>query len=506
MQKSHLLRLFVSCMLVAAIYACTKHDLPYATDPVVRPYTVAQAKTFYESYLDVSRAGDEGSGPLAPMDYRLDWEQALPSFDSLLSSVDVPINLSRRYFHLQQVESDSCYLQPIYPKLVVVKEHPRNLEGVYLRYYLPSAEQMSRQPSSFYDGLLNSHPKYGFSGMSIYATLSGHPVCAVTYRDSHVQTYALLYDRKGTLEENAALLDSLLATARVFRTVEPASRATGEDQGGSGDPGNGREIEVVVIEGKRPPIPTIPDYPPPVPDMGIEERVFGGGGGGGGGSGTQTESGDDENPDEDEEEEEEEETDSLSTYKYNDKIQFTDERIEELLDSLFEDCMGKTLIMELGNVTIQTGQDANNSNGSIINLREHSKYGYRSYVLMEELIHCYQQQRDSHSVHPFPSIHYEIEAKVGWMMYLQRTGNELNAAQTKALLGHSYRGVVDLVDCLEIGVEYSNIFYQTAYQDAIYYLRHMKNGTVYPEDRYPQTNGSENWGFTNIYFLSIDCL
>lgn len=72
MQKSHLLRLFVSCMLVAAIYACTKHDLPYATDPVVRPYTVAQAKTFYESYLDVSRAGDEGSGPLAPMDYRLD--------------------------------------------------------------------------------------------------------------------------------------------------------------------------------------------------------------------------------------------------------------------------------------------------------------------------------------------------------------------------------------------------------------------------------------------------
>ena len=168
--------------------------------------------------------------------------------------------------------------------------------------------------------------------------------------------------------------------------------------------------------------------------------------------------------------------------------------------------MGKTLIMELGNVTIQTGQDANNSNGSIINLREHSKYGYRSYVLMEELIHCYQQQRDSHSVHPFPSIHYEIEAKVGWMMYLQRTGNELNAAQTKALLGHSYRGVVDLVDCLEIGVEYSNIFYQTAYQDAIYYLRHMKNGTVYPEDRYPQTNGSENWGFTNIYFLSIDCL
>jgi len=489
-------------MLVAAIYACTKHDLPYATDPVVRPYTVAQAKTFYESYLDVSRAGDEGSGPLAPMDYRLDWEQALPSFDSLLSSVDVPINLSRRYFHLQQVESDSCYLQPIYPKLVVVKEHPRNLEGVYLRYYLPSAEQMSRQPSSFYDGLLNSHPKYGFSGMSIYATLSGHPVCAVTYRDSHVQTYAFLYDRKGTLEENAALLDSLLATARVFRTVEPDSRVTGEDQGGSGEPSNGVEIEVVVIEGKRPPIPIIPDYPPPVPDMGIEERVFGGGGGGGGGSGTQTESGDDENPDEDEEE-----TDSLSTYKYNDKIQFTDERIEELLDSLFEDCMGKTLIMELGNVTIQTGQDRSNFNwaSSSINLKNHPIYGYRDYVLLEELIHTYQyQQLKEYFVER--QLNLEIEAKVGWMMYRERIGKPLSKElQQKAFFtDEGIASINRLTKHYSRNTTDSNLAFQEDYMLFVHALTMNKNKKDYKSYTFSTT--LSDWNFNQLDALMVACI
>jgi len=236
--------------------------------------------------------------------------------------------------------------------------------------------------------------------------------------------------------------------------------------------------------------------------VGIEERVFGGGGGGGGGSGTQTESGDDENPDEDEEE-----TDSLSTYKYNDKIQFTDERIEELLDSLFEDCMGKTLIMELGNVTIQTGQDRSNFNwaSSSINLKNHPIYGYRDYVLLEELIHTYQyQQLKEYFVER--QLNLEIEAKVGWMMYRERIGKPLSKElQQKAFFtDEGIASINRLTKHYSRNTTDSNLAFQEDYMLFVHALTMNKNKKDYKSYTFSTT--LSDWNFNQLDALMVACI
>ena len=134
-----------SCLLVGIVvglWMCSK-------EPTVPPigakeplYSVAKARAYYDGASCTTRTIAE-PGPLTPGDYSLDWDQAEVSLDSLLSSVDVPINMQYRYYRYLQPESDSVELVPIYSKLVVVKEHPTLLEGCYIRHLMPARSMIS---------------------------------------------------------------------------------------------------------------------------------------------------------------------------------------------------------------------------------------------------------------------------------------------------------------------------------------------------------------------------
>ena len=79
------------------------------------------------------------------------------------------------------------------------------------------------------------------------------------------------------------------------------------------------------------------------------------------------------------------------------------------------------------------GQDGNyyDYTNNTIHLQNHDKYGYRDYVLLEELIHAYQYQYYGEESNMQRTLNNEIEAKVGWLAYRERMQNPLTSTQNR---------------------------------------------------------------------------
>ena len=406
-----------SCLLVGIVvglWMCSK-------EPTVPPigsneplYSVAQARAFYHRTGTTTRA-IAASGPLTPGDYALDWERAEVSLDSLLSSVDVPIDMQYRYYRYLQPAPDSVELVPIYSKLVMVKEHPTLLEGCYIRYAMPARSMIRAYPDYDYDALLNSRPKTGFTGVSLYTDLHGWPMCVAYYYEGELLFDAFLFDKAHTLEENLEQLYNLIGDLTVARCSQATTRAQKDSP-----ILDGGQIEEIVCIGQRPqtedPEPEIvfdknSDHPKPI-NFKVETGLGSGGGSSSGNNGSDN---------------------SDSSSKHNDKIKFEDEETEEavepLLDSISQDCMGKTLLEALDGVTIKIGAHQDQFSNNTIFLKNNETYGYRDYVLMEELIHCYQRQIQGNKAN-LRELDNEIEAKVAWYIYKQyRAKKNLNQHQ-----------------------------------------------------------------------------
>lgn len=479
------LRFGVLIGVILGFWMCSKEP-DVAPQKAQEPlYSVAKARAFYDQASTTTRSVVE-SGTLMPGDYSLDWEQAEVSLDSLLSSVDVPIEMQYRYYRYLQHETDSVELVPIYSKLVVVKEHPTLLEGCYIRYMMPARSMIRAYPDFDYDALLNSRPKTDFTGVSVYTDLNGWPMCVAYYYEGELLFDAFLFDKAHSPEENIELLYDLLDDLTVARCSQVETRGTETDQDDE-TPNDGGGIEEVVIVAKRPsngdpfedeqPFPELPD--PVLPE-------FGGGGSSSSGSSNSSSSDGEDN-----------------SSQHNDKIKFEDEEtkeiIEPLLDSISQDCMGQTLLAALDGVTIKigTGQNGYNSENNTIELSPHEKYSYRDYVLMEELIHRYQYQQG----YTTKCIEKEIEAKVGWVLYLERHNRNLTRSQAIAQLGHSSKGVISLVACYaDFNIGYGYPAFDISYQETINHLR-----ANYPEDQYPFIGITSLQTFENLQSLSINC-
>ncbi|MBQ2843247.1 MAG: hypothetical protein IJE69_03225 [Alistipes sp.] len=400
-----------SCLLVGIVvglWMCSK-------EPTVPPigakeplYSVAKARAYYDGASCTTRTIAE-PGPLTPGDYSLDWERAEVSLDSLLSSVDVPIDMQYRYYRYLQPETDSVELVPTYSKLVVVKEHPTLLEGCYIRYIMPARSMRSAYPDYDYDALLNSRPKTNFTGVSLYTDLNGWPMCVAYYYEGDLLFDAFLFDKTHTLEENIERLYNLIDDLTVARCSQARTRGTETNQ----DDGKPIDIEKVIVTETwqdlldrlltKLELENAHLYDLPQPDIG-DSAGFGDSGSGGASSGNSGD-GDGEN----------------NTSDHNSKIEYEDketkELIEPLLDSISQDCMGKTLLDALDGVTIKIGANQDQFIKNTIFLENDETYGYRDYVLMEELIHCYQRQYHGADATNSKTLNYEIEAKVGWYIY-----------------------------------------------------------------------------------------
>lgn len=503
------IRSFVGAALLAGLAVSCASDeetAAYRGAPVCR-YTVPEAMQTYARTVARSSRTEEEAGPLAPGAYRLDWAAARISIDSSLYSADVPIEMAYAYGRYRPGAADSAAIAPVYAAMVTVRNPASGGSSCYLRFYVPDDDHLAAHGPSDYANLLNSNRKTGYSGLSIYATLGGEAVAVGRYEEGLLDAYAFLYEEGRTFEANFERMRELLEGLQLVRVrrIPAQSRASDPPKGDGTGKTDGNYIwdnggiETVVIIGKRPPKPE-PDPEPeerfelPIPS---EDGNWPGGSGkndGGGGGGTSSSSSSDGNSD-----------DSEKEYEWNIEIKYEDEQVGELLDSLGMDCMGKTLIRSLDGVTILTGQDGNYYDyaNNTIHLQNHDKYGYRDYVLLEELIHCYQRENRPNNGAPVPKLNDEIEAKVGWLLYLDRNGRSLTPQQAVAQLGFGYLNVYTLAYYTGGFGVFANrsdntMLYDDLYMDARDALTVKYQGYYFSEKR-------DDWEMVNLINLLKDC-
>lgn len=504
-------RIFYSIILslfAAVACFCSKHEAEFVkkTDSDAVLLSVSEARQYVESLLRTgTRSADTANdNPLVLGNFSMDWEQSESSVGDILYSLDIPVNSEYKYYSVGFDSLDNYLFTPIYHKMVVVKEGLTETLDAYLRFYIPDREHTLSHSESYYDALLNSDVKTEFTGMSVYSTLDGFPVAAGRYSDGVLEESAFLFDTLRPIAENAArlarLLDGRLA-ARVRNVSGGSTRAqTGSDYGKS----EGLvDIDAVEIVGYRPIKPKI-EFHHNFEDIRwnclndpLADDGFGRGGGGGGGSSAGSNG---EGPDDG------------KKYPKNPRIETDDPNICEDLDEFLKDCMGQILVGSL-NVNVQIipnspgckQETIYNMIGGQLASQKFTIYlssNYRDYAFMEELIHVHQKINKTKEWANQHKLNNEIEAKLGWVLYLNRQNKGDNISIDWALGGRDGRDIfLELANCFIQKGSNNDEFYDL-YGQTVSFLRKVKaysDETKYPFDQnYKQTD--------TLMKLMEDCL
>ncbi len=502
----------ILAMLILSV-SCTREELPSVRRAATAQYTVSEARACYERTLAAGTRAAE-AGPLTAGAWRPDWDRAAVSIGSTLYSVDVPLSSAEyRYYRYADRTSDSLLPFALPVRLVTVRNPETGGECCYLRYYLPDAAYAAAHDEADYDRLLNSRPKKGFTGRSVYVSLDGYVIAAGRYERGLLTDYAFWFDETRTEEECEADMRRLLDGLRVgrCRASQPTTRVDHPKPTENGenpkkddkepDPLDWGGLECVVIEGIRPEKPVI-RYELPVDDF--PAAVSGNSGATWGGSGGLGGEGDSSNS-----------SDDSDGFPDNPDIKFEDPRVKDLLDSLVKDCMGRRLIRSLDGVTVLTEQDANRFDPvtNTIFLKPHDKYGYRDYVFMEELIHSYQYQRRGNGDGRFPTLNDEIDAKVGWLTYINKQIAYRAVTPGKSQLGENAEAMYWMADLLSFDVGPLSYDFTELYLLAKESLQGLQTKdrdspflvNCYTPERYPFQYERMSQGLDTIYKLLEDC-
>lgn len=482
--KKIILFAFMAILLILGVLSCTSDPsasiqlaagvISSGSDPI----TVTEARHSFENCGPLTRSIEEESAILSLGNFTPDWSQARISIAGPISSTDVPVHGEFCYYRYFTDEYDRPTFTPIYHKLVVVKMEPSGAISNYLRFYIPDPEHARTHLPEDYDELLNSLPKGDFTGLSIYTSLEGMPVCAARYADGILQEDVFLYDAAHTFEENETALRKMLDQLQVVYSVEqPKTRAEALSE--KDDLVEGGGIEEVYVYARRPVnqfrvIYLEPDLArPTISDRWLDEGgILGGGGSGGGGAagggGGMT------NP-------LEMKGKDYSSNKHI-RIYSDNDRVEVFLDSLRKDCLGEKVIGSIrSKVEIRTGFRKSNTIPSGFRIYDttiwtefYIKMGsdLNDFSLLEELFHIHQYNHARNKDEILKrKLNIEIEAKLCWYMYRKKSG-------TMAGVGKSLRegegklAFETLRNCIMAGDTQSTGFRQ-AYRDAAVALRAM---------------------------------
>lgn len=439
--------------------SCRTDDSDSATPPeTVRRFSLEEALAACEQARSQTRAAND-EGVLAPGETDIFWETAAYSQNEYGASYDVEIFVDRCYQTVRTLPDGRSLGDLILPRLVVVKaaEIYERTTTAYLAYYIPDPDESRSPVDDPAAGLLNSLPKPGFSGRILYTSLAGFPVAAAKYGDGELLDHAFLFEETDSFSILRSIehYNRLVADIRVSPVRENGYEETRTVNSEDGLPKDGSTIispvEVIVSndEGDTAPEITIPIIPDidwknfrPTNPVGLVPPGRPGAGPGGN-SGRDNSDSDDSNRD---------------GYSKNPNIRVYDDVTQELLDELYDDCMGQTLLKSINhNISIyidnipQADLDrysSNNldqylgkngalpiyNNGTLETIKIFfadggAKGRKRGYVLMEELIHAYQRQALSRNDYNNQKLNNEIEAKVGWFLYLNRKNEGIDRVE-----------------------------------------------------------------------------
>lgn len=464
-------------MLVFVVCGCSEQvvkDAGLSATPAA--FSVDQARSYFERVATPTRAGAE-DGAFTLGAYTVDWSRAAISSGEERCSFDVPVQGEFRYYRYRLDGEGQPRFSPIYHKLVVVKDLGTDEMGSYLRFYIPSPDYAAGRREEDYDRFLNNSRKGDFSGLAVYTSLDGFPVCAVRYVEGVWREEAFLGDESRPKAESTAHLRRMLDGLNVVWSVEGAkTRAKVQSEN---DYWGEFDIDAVEIWGKHENhFAFMGDGRSTTSPSGDESGSTNGGGGGGGGGGL--------NPF----------SPPSEKYRENENIKIASdskEKVESILDSLRKDCMAGKIIGSIQeNVIIRTGFFGGSVMRPTAYIFEDGviwgdyaiKMGSRldDITLLEELFHTRQCSGKTFEEYGGMRLNNEIEAKLCWYMYRKKIGNMKNVSS------YMIEGDGDVVfrqlrTCVLSGDTQSDTF-RNAYRSAASVMRQMSRSYADPA-RYP---------------------
>lgn len=494
--------------------SCRTDDSDSATPPeTVRPFTLEEALAACEQARSQTRAADD-EGVLAPGETDIFWETAAYSQNEYGASYDVEIFVDRCYRTVWTLPDGRSLGDLILPRLVVVKaaEIYERTTTAYLAYYIPDPDESRSPVDDPAAGLLNSLPKPGFSGRILYTSLAGFPVAAAKYGDGELLDHAFLFEETDSLSILRSIehYNRLVADIRVSPVREngyeetrsnpndgTTEETTAETTDKMKDGGEVGEVVVVAFP-KRPKLDIIPDIDwknfRPTDPVGLVPPGRPGAGPGGNSGKDNSDS-------------------NKDGYSKNPNIRVYDDVTQELLDELYDDCMGQTLLNSIDHrvcIKIEDNPKYNETEPFYINDKlalttihfgdGGPKGEKRRYVLMEELIHAYQYQRIPLDDFRAQKLNKEIESKLGWFLFEKKNSVDSNMFFERDFDSQLGRNGTASFHVLAASYNSDNKFlYDYAYNEAIFSLR-----TIAAYRNYSESQDARN--FNLLLELLKNCL
>ncbi|WP_295937025.1 hypothetical protein [uncultured Alistipes sp.] len=402
------LRLLLFVFGASFVFGCTQPQEEHPDEAAMQAGLLDDARTYFES-LPATRGaeGDEyntlASGTILPL-----WSSgAVVPLDGI-SEVDVAA-VFERYYGVVVRSQGEYHLQPLYPRLSILCDEESGAKGAFLKFYLPAVD-VTGGSAVMAQRIADAAAGRPFSGIVFCASLSGFPLAVVWYIDGNLRDAAWLGDQRYTCEQNWERMHALGGYFRILSSGTPPTRAQGPDP----NPINGGDIDEVVI---LPPLPrpyVVPDLDEFLKKWFADDENGGIGGGDGGGN-----NGGNDSPSDD------------SDDSPNPNLLTDDPVVIEKLDSILLDCMGRKLIgsfdrpIQIRTVPGDKARYHRNAPGTVV-IDEYIEFGEHAplVALMEDLVHAYQN-RDVYGSNDH-TLNDEIEAKIGWSLYIRKNGGNLD--------------------------------------------------------------------------------
>ena len=414
--SSHIICGSILLILVVMSSACVNTlelAVPNGEQGISHQSAVTNAKAYFDIHFGQNTRSNNQTpteeapyvvGNLVP-----DWESGVTVANSEKVYSDFTMQKDFRYFLLLGEEGDEqMQAVELYSRFVSVSEIGSDITSQYIITYIPSEEYLYSYGAVAQDYGINCSDNHEFSGVMLYTLPSGHHIAAYRYEEGKFVGGSFLYNEEQTEEENIADFVAVVEDLRIG-VVEM-------QEGTRSDALYGGTIqEIVFVYDTGFPIFIIDNTN--TGDTGnrlidpIANDHFTLGGGGGGTTTTEKEELTGEDIAED-------------LFDTKDLSEEEQKALSKMLEEIYEDCMGKTLIV--------TMLSKNTKIPIEFNYNTRAGYNYSSGIrlnnthsesLLHELFHAYQYSQLGSTSYNSTVANIEVEAYLATFYYMKRSDN-----------------------------------------------------------------------------------